>query len=78
MAGEIVISAPCKKMSQFSKAYFSWHFIFTLGALSGRGTKIALVLIQRKEMSPTAVASDENSASERATALCSACELSAR
>ena len=38
-----------------------------LGALSGRGTKIALVLIQRKEMSPTAVASDENSASERAT-----------
>ena len=49
-----------------------------LGALSGRGTKIALVLIQRKEMSPTAVASDENSASERATALCSACELSAR
>ena len=42
-------------------------FFYILGALSGRGTKIALVLIQRKEMSPTAVASDENSASERAT-----------
>lgn len=45
-------------------------------ALAGRGTKIALVLIQRKEiMLPQ---SEENSASERATALCSACELSAR
>lgn len=49
-------------------------------ALQGRGTKIALVLIQKKEMTPPAVASvsDENSASERATSLCSACELSAR
>ena len=43
------------------------YILSVLGALSGRGTKIALVLIQRKEMSPTAVASDENSASERAT-----------
>jgi hypothetical protein len=47
-------------------------------ALSGRGTKIALVLVQRQEMAPPSVTSDENTASERATALCSACELSAR
>ena len=47
-------------------------------ALAGRGTKIALVLIQRKEITPSAVGTDENSASERATALCSSCELSAR
>ena len=48
-------------------------------ALSGRGTKIALVLIQRQEMTPPSVASSEEStASERATALCSACDLSAR
>ena len=47
-------------------------------ALNGRGTKIALVLVQRREMSPTAAGTEDSTASERATALCSACELSAR
>ena len=47
-------------------------------ALNGRGTKIALVLIQRNEMTPPAVGSEESTASERAASLCSACELSAR
>ena len=46
-------------------------------ALSGRGTKIALVLIQRNEMTPRD-SPEESTASERAATLCSACELSAR
>ena len=47
-------------------------------ALSGRGTKIALVLVQKSEMTPASVGSEESTASERAATLCSACELSAR
>ncbi|XP_040569787.1 trafficking protein particle complex subunit 11 [Lepeophtheirus salmonis] len=45
------------------------------GTLSGRGTKLAVVLIQKEAPLPSA-ASDEDS--ERASSLCSACELSSR
>ncbi len=47
-------------------------------ALSGRGTKIAVVLVQRDASSLPAVASEDAAASERASALCAACELSNR
>ena len=44
--------------------------------LAGRGTKIAIVLIQKDPVSDPG--SQDTNASERASALCSACELSAR
>lgn len=44
-------------------------------ALSGRATKIAVVLIQREV---SALMTEDHTASDRASALCSACELSAR
>ena len=43
--------------------------------LAGRGTKLAVVLVQRDAALPVA---EDTAASERASALCSACELSAR
>ncbi len=50
--------------------------IFFRSTLSGRGTKIAVVLVQRETSLP--VASDDVAASERAATLCAACELSNR
>ena len=44
--------------------------------LAGRGTKIAVVLIQKDPVSDPGI--QDVNASERASALCSACELSAR
>ena len=44
--------------------------------LSGRGTKVAIVLIQKDPVSDPGI--QDVNASERASALCSACELSAR
>ena len=44
--------------------------------LAGRGTKIAIVLIQKDPVSDPGI--QDVNASERASALCSACELSAR
>ena len=44
--------------------------------LAGRGTKVAIVLIQKDPVSDPGI--QDVNASERASALCSACELSAR
>ena len=46
-------------------------------SLAGRSTKVAVVLLQREAASP-ALASEDVTASERASALCAACELSNR
>ena len=43
--------------------------------LGGRGTKIAVVLVQKETALPS---SEDSNASERASSLCSSCELSAR
>ncbi len=45
------------------------------GTLAGRGTKLAVVLVQQDAALPLA---EDTGASERASALCSACELSTR
>lgn len=47
-------------------------------ALTGRATKIVVVLIQTDVANPAVVTSEDTTASERAASLCAACELSAR
>ena len=51
------------------------YFVYSRNSLQGRGTKVAVVLIQKNAPLPPG---EDVVAAERAASLCSACDLSAK